>query len=1114
MVAPSESSVRGASAQPNNAGTPASVRWNRWKAAGIALAWTLAGCGGDDAPAPELAAENDRGVALMGRYEYAPARAVFASVAERAPGWLDARVNLAIATLNRQQEGDEQLALEILGAVLAEDPEHLRALYTSAILHLYLGDAEQAAEGFRKTALADPQDAYAAYFLGQALMQQGDYAGAAEWLLKSAALDPYLRSAYWAGSQALRRLGRNDEAATLLADYQRFDANPAARLAGFSYARMGPKAAALAIAPTPPRARNVPEGALFAAPVAVAEAIDGGVALAVVDLDGDDVLDVVAAAPELSVFAGRGDGYDPWPAHPLAGQAAIPLFGDMDNDGRVDAALCKETGAEVWRQTAPATSRAASSWQRTATLGELPCAAGAVFDADHDGDLDVFTVGADGGALYRNNRDGTFRDAAHGDGASGAALLDAAALGLRNAGAQSLVADLDGDRDLDIVVLRPQPPHAVWENDRTWRYRPFAGLEDFQGTALAAIAVADANADGHRELYGAGADGQLLRWRYDGVAWHREEVAAGGVSAPLQLDVADFDGNGGLDLLRVHGGGFQVIDPRSGATLADQRVDGLVSARAATLDAGAGPSVLTASANGIAIWPPGPGRHAFLALAPSGRNEAGGMRSNASGIGTLVKVRSGGRWTVVDVLDAHSGPSQSVQPLSVGLGGRAQADFVDLTWPDGVTQTELDLAAGERHAVVETQRQLASCPVFFAWDGHEYRFVSDVLGGGALGYLVGPGVYSEPRPVESYLLAADALAPRDGRYHVKLTEPMEENAYLDSARLTVYDLPRGWSLVLDERLATNGSPATGRPIFFRQSQLPAQVTAADDADVTALATALDRRAAPPGPLDSRFIGLLAGEQTWTMTFDAPLPEANAVLVADGWVEFPYSQTVFAAAQAGRRYQPPTLEARGGDGRWRTIAAEFGYPGGMPRAMALPLPPLPPGTTALRLSSNIEIYWDRLRVVREETLRPAMQTLAPSVARVARIGFPKRTTGAQRLPHYDYHDRATYDDAKAPRGFYTAWGDALELVAEVDGALAIIGSGEEIHLEFPAPAAPPADATRHFAIRFHGWAKDMDLYTKDGDTVGPLPMLAGADASLLARRERLHGRYNVRFQAGH
>ena len=42
-----------------------------------------------------------------------------------------------------------------------------------------------------------------------------------------------------------------------------------------------------------------------------------------------------------------------------------------------------------------------------------------------------------------------------------------------------------------------------------------------------------------------------------------------------------------------------------------------------------------------------------------------------------------------------------------------------------------------------------------------------------------------------------ALQPKDGRDALKVGEPMEENAYIDAARLAVYDLPPGWQMVLD-----------------------------------------------------------------------------------------------------------------------------------------------------------------------------------------------------------------------------------------------------------------------------------------------------------------------------
>ena len=1063
-------------------------------AAAFAIALALSSCQGEsDAVGPELVAANDRGVALMGRYEYAAAEAVFADVAKQAPVWLDARVNLAIATLNRQQDGDERLALDILATVIEEDPQHLRALYTSGVLNLYLGDAEPATTLFRQVVAADAADAYAAYFLGQSLLQQGDYENAAEWLVKSAELDPYLRSAYWAGSQALRRVGNVEEATKLLADYQRFETNPAARLAGFSYARMGPKAAALAVTPQPSTLASKPDGPLFGERETVSLRPANIVTSA--DIDDDGWADVAVSGTFLGVYAGRAGGFSAVAEHRLKSHGAAPLWGDIDDDGQIDVVLCGADGSRYWRQSDSGT------WAEEAVLDERPCSAGALFDADHDGDLDIFLTGPAGNELVNNDGDGSFRPLAEQQGLVG------------SAGRQVLVADFDGDRDLDILVLNQAPPHDVWQNDRTWQYVPMPGLDDFRATELAAATIADADADGRWEIYGLTDEGELLRWSDSGTGWTQQPLAVLAQGAGKELDAADFDGDGGIDILAVADGGFAVIDGRSGETLFQQEVAGLNSAFATPMAAGDGPAVIAATEEGVSLWPPGTGRHRFLTIQPAGRSEADQMRSNASGIGTLVKVRAGGGWRVFRTLDTHSGAGQSHQPLSVGLGGHDQADFVALEWSDGVSQTEMDLAAGERHVIAETERQLASCPVFFAWDGNAFRFVSDVLGGAALGYLAAPGSYTTPRPVESYLLAASALKPNDGHYRIKLSEPMEENAYLDAARLTVFDLPPGWSMVLDERLATGGALATGRPIYFRRSQAPARVVDAMGQDVTALAIDKDQKAPPPGEVDRRFIGLLAKEQALTLTFDEPLASEGAVLVADGWIEFPYSQTVFAAWQAGRRYRPATLEARTVDGVWQPLAVEFGYPGGMPRSMALPLPPLPPGTDALRLSSNMEIYWDRLRVIWEEPLEGAETAiLKPTAARVSRTGFAKRSTGPQRLPHYDYQQRSPAWDAKVPTGFYTAFGDARELVAETDGALAIIGSGEEIDLAFPVVEAVPG-RNRHFAIRFHGWAKDMDLYTLHGHTVAPLPELDDMTEQQRANRQRLHERYNVRFQTG-
>jgi hypothetical protein len=57
--------------------------------------------------------------------------------------------------------------------------------------------------------------------------------------------------------------------------------------------------------------------------------------------------------------------------------------------------------------------------------------------------------------------------------------------------------------------------------------------------------------------------------------------------------------------------------------------------------------------------------------------------------------------------------------------------------------------------------------------------------------------------------------------------------------------------------------------------------------------------------------------------------------------------------------------------------------------------------------------------------------------------------------------------------------------------------------------PPPGWKRHFVLESVGWAKDMDLYTRDGETVGPLPT-TGKPAE---PREQLHKRYQTRYASG-
>jgi len=178
--------------------------------------------------------------------------------------------------------------------------------------------------------------------------------------------------------------------------------------------------------------------------------------------------------------------------------------------------------------------------------------------------------------------------------------------------------------------------------------------------------------------------------------------------------------------------------------------------------------------------------------------------------------------------------------------------------------------------------------------------------------------------------------------------------------------------------------------------------------------------------------------------------------------------------------------------------------------------LPAGTRELRLRTNMEVYWDRLALAWPATPPDVrVRQLELQEARLAQTGFPRRTTGPQRLPHYDYAVRQPYWDTRYLEGYYTRFGGVEALVESTDDAVAIIGPGEEVHLAFEAPEQPPPPGwTRRYVLQAHGWAKDMDLFTREGETVGPLPTRGDSTAGAsMERRQRLHERYHARFLGG-
>jgi Tfp pilus assembly protein PilF len=1078
----------------------------------------LCACNGNNSPKVDesaYASAMNEGVGMMGRFEFTQAEAAFARALDLDPGSTAAALDKAIAVLNQTRDGSQEEALAQFSSILAREPGNVRANYCAGIALLYLGRATEAIPRLKLAVEASPEDAYAAYFFGQALEQTGSTRGALESYEHAQELDPFLRSIWLGIQRTSARLGESSKSAEALARFEELARNPRSRLAEFRYTRMGSLALATVGASTLlPRTSTHAAGKAFIEGMPILGHMpetpaSGNATVQAVDLDGDDDSDLVVSGwnedGSSRIYLRDEDGFRLEPDHPLARVPGVRcmLFGDVNADTMVDAFVCRDGENLLLYQ------KKEGSWaQSPGPLGgSFDTVDGAMADLDHDGDLDFYCVNADGpNELLNNNGDGTFLDIAVKAGVDGG----------NRASRQVMVGDLDLDRDADIVVLNDEPPNDVWLNDRLWSYSrsdDFASLEEAD---LVAIVPWYGTPDGLASIRSRSRGGMIENWVVGaGGRWtavNQVQLVNPRQSEPVTIDLADVTGDGRQDLLVARDGGFEIRGHTNQLLATPTPMRGNPSdydALGMTVlfeNGGRGPGVVVLSrSRGPLHYPPTEDRGGFAAISFSGRDDtAQQMRSNASGIGVRWAARIGSHWQAGATWRRGSGPGQGLQPVAIGLGEAESIDFVEIDWPDGVFQTELAVDRGV-HAITETQRQISSCPLVFVREegASSFMFLTDVLGVGGLGYLVEPGVPSEPRPHESLLLPYEPA-------EIRIAEPMEEACYLDGVRLVAVDAPGDCEIVLDERMAIGGMPATSRAFAVHDMVSPVSARNERGKDELDAIRFHDLVAADPGALDSRFIGRLSGEYMLEFSFAEPI-DSHDVLLIEGWIEYPYSQTNFAAWQSGATFDAPTLEARSPGGDWVEVAPRFGYPAGMPRAMSLPMFGLPEGPNALRLRTNQEIYWDRIRVAKRCPVQLGRFEAELLEASVSDCGFPVRTTGTQRQPSYDYGRRVQFGDVRHQAGFYTGWGDCRELVAMTDDASAIIGPGEEIRLRFKSLPPPVEGMTRRWVLELDGWCKDMDLFTVEGERLDPLPARENGDPGPFARE--LMRRFNTRFASG-
>jgi hypothetical protein len=653
----------------------------------------------------------------------------------------------------------------------------------------------------------------------------------------------------------------------------------------------------------------------------------------------------------------------------------------------------------------------------------------------------------------------------------------------------AIVADLDGDLRSDLLLLSPGKAAQAFTEERNFEFQPRRIPE---GISSSSLVVLDIENDGDLDLttFEAGRIQAFLR-QPDGTskAQDLETIHAFGEGLHCILP-ADFDGDGKLDLLATRRAGPPLVF--LGRTETD---------------------------------------HQWFGVELVGMREDGKMRANPGGIGSRVTVVAGVKQQTSELLTSYGVLGCASPRLHFGLARSPQVDLLSIAWPDDLIQGEGLIPANQVRTFSQVYRKSSSCPLLFAWDGERYQFVTDFLGVGGLGFFIAPGIYAPPDPTERVLLPD--LVAKDGFYALSIHEAMEEILYLDQAFLWVIDHPAELEVLPDERLAIEGAPPADRFFIMRtedRSYPKALVTIEGAADPKCLLDA-DRVYQPGVHPDRRFLGFAAPQEI-VLDFGGELSKASdapLVLCIDGWVEYPYSHVNFAAAQAGLALKGLGIDVEVSAGVWEPYVSDLGYPAGMPRIMTFELAGMRrDGTGRIRLTTNVELYMDRLWLARDLAQDPSIVAsvrttkVLPSSARLRPSGYPREYSPDGKEPLlYDYQLMDPAIDYKTMAGAYTRFGDVMPLLQEADNQTIIMGRAEEVLLEFPEAPVKADGYQRTFILDSTGFCKDMDLYTAYPSTVDPLPYLGMpsypySPSEGFPRTNALkswHTRYNTRNLSG-
>ena len=826
-------------------------------------------------------------------------------------------------------------------------------------------------------------------------------------------------------------------------------------------------------------AELLPAGDLSVPTGATTDDIPTGAALLFdYDLDGDlDLLDVARNRQRL-LRNDKGKFTDLKTqagalAKPGASGATAAIAGDYDNDTKPDVFILRQGTGTLYHNDG------GGSFSDVTTAAKIPASpnravTAAFVDFDHDGDLDLL-LGGEGNLLLRNNGDGTFSDQT-----AAAKLVD-------KVSAYAIVpTDFDNRRDIDLLIASPEKI-SLWRNMRDGTFRDVAtevGLAASDRKGATNVAAGDVNKDGFTDFYFASfSDGNGYLALSTGKERFQITKIAGGDAASQFLD---YDNDGLLDLVTLAPGQLRILR-NTGDSWADvsskaaKEINASVARVLATGDIdGDGDTDIIFGTPGLLRIARNDGGNTNRSL----RVGLEGKVSNRSGVGAKIEIRAGSLAQKFETYSASPAPAPA--DINFGLGKRTAVDAVRVLWPAGIVQSETEIANTKTLSLVELDRKPSSCPYLYVWDGERFVFVTDFMGGGEMGHLDAPGIFNTPDPDEYVRIPRDLLRERNRRFEVKVTNELEEALFVDRLQLISVAHPEGVEAYPNEGLTVPPQPF--KIYSTRDARPPLSAVDEHGHDVLSRVARLDREYPDDFKLQrirgyaedheltmkldagspARVKLLLTG---WT---DYAWSSDNLAASHSG-----KSLTLPALQVKDKDGRWRTVIENLGIpvGRPQTVVVDLtGKFLSANREVRI--------VTNMRIYWD-QILVD----TSAEKFPMQVTRLDPSVANLRWRGFSLEHSPDGRQPlSYDYKQVSFTSPWKVMTGRYTREGDVRELVHTTDDMFVISRPGDELSLSFDANKLPPLPKgwTRTFLLYADGFSKEMDINSASPDQVGPLP----------------------------